>query len=171
MRVISTSQYFKIKFTQWTQNANGGGFQYERQEITSGGTLVGNLVLFTKTNYGSEVDVIVPGVLEITRGVQNGIYNIVSEGSWNGSVSPADTQWNSIYTEPNNGKNFSYNKIGNEFQDNTIGNDFGFGGSQAQGNVINDTFQNNTIGQFMYNNVIGNYFTNNTIGDNFEAES
>ena len=171
MRVTSTSQYFKIKFTQWTQNANGGGFQYTREELDSGGNIIGPVITFTKVNYGSEVDVIVPGVVEITRGNNGGIYNIVSEGSWDQNVSPADTEWNSIYTEPNNGENFSYNKIGNEFQNNTIGNNFGFGGSQNQGNVINEVFENNTIGQSMYNNVIGNYFINNTIGDNFESNT
>jgi hypothetical protein len=168
MRVISTSQYFRIKFTQWTQNANGGGFQYERQEMDSSGNTTGSTVVFTKTNYGSEVDVIVPGVLEITRGNQNGIYNVATEGSWNGSVSPDDTEWNSIYTEPNNGERFAYNTIGNNFFSNIIGSDFGYGSSQAQGNVIYDNFDSNVIGQFMYNNVIGNYFTNNTIGNNFE---
>jgi len=171
MRVISTSQYFKIKFTQWTQNANGGGFQYTREEIDSGGNIIGPVITFTKVNYGSEVDVIVPGVLEITRGNNGGIYNSFTEGSWNQNVSPADTEWNSIYTEPNNGQNFAYNKIGNNFNNNTIDNDFGSGGGQNQGNIINDVFENNTIGQFMYNNVIGNYFTNNTIGDNFENNS
>jgi hypothetical protein len=171
MRIISTSQYFKIKFTQWTQNANGGGFQYTREELDSGGNSLGPAITFTKVNYGSEIDVIVPSVLEIARDANGGIYNIISEVSWNGSVSPADTEWNSIYTEPNNGQNFAYNKIGSGFAQNVIGNDFGAGGGQAQGNVINDSFQFNTIGQFMYNNVIGNRFTNNTIGDNFENNS
>ena len=168
MRVISTSQYFTIKFTQWTQGANGGGFQYERQEIDSSGNTIGSSVIFTKTNNGSEVDVIVPGVVEITRGNQNGIYNAVSELAWNASVSPSGTTWNSIYTEPNNGERFAYNKIGNNFNNNTFGSDFGYSGNTQQGNVINDSFENNTIGKFMYNNVIGNYFTNNAIGDNFE---
>lgn len=167
MSVISTSQYFKIKFNQWTAGG-GGGFQYERQEIDSSGNNIGSSVIFTKTNNGSEVDVIVPGVVEITRGSQNGIYNVVTEGGWNSSVSPDNTEWNSIYTQSNNGERFGYNKIGNNFETNTIGSDFGYGGGQPYGNVINDGFQNNTIGQYMYNNVIGNYFTNNTIGDDFE---
>jgi hypothetical protein len=171
MRVISTSQYFKIKFIQWTEGGNGGGLQYERQEIDSNGNNIGSFVIFTKTNYGNEVDIVVPGVVEITRGNQNGIYNVVTEGSWNGSVSPDDTEWNSIYTEPNNGERFAYNTIGNNFFRNIIGSDFGYGFSQAQGNVIYDNFESNVIGQFMYNNVIGNYFTNNTIGDNFENNS
>jgi len=165
MRVISTSQYFKIKFTQWSLNSDG--FQYERQEIdSSGNTLSGN-ILFTKSNGGSEIDVIIPGVLEINRTSSQGIYNTITEGSWNGST-PGDTEWNSIYTQSNNGERFAYNKIGNNFYNNVIGSDFGFGGYQPQGNVINDNFENNTIGQFMYNNQIMNYFQNNTIGDYFE---
>jgi hypothetical protein len=168
MRVISTSQYFRIKFTQWTQNANGGGFRYERQEIDSNGNNIGSSVIFTKTNYGNEVDIVVPGVVEITRGNQNGIYNVVTEGSWNGSVSPDDTEWNSIYTVDNNGENFRYNKIGNYFYNNLFSNDFGYGGSQSQGNIINDNFENNIVGEYFYNNNIGNYFTNNTVGEYFQ---
>ena len=170
MRVISTSQYFKIKFTQWTQGGNGGGFQYERQEVDSNGNPQGAGVIFTKNNYNSEVDVVVPGVVELTRDNQGGLYNTITDtppfnNQWPG---PGDTEWNSIYTQSNNGERFAYNKIGSDFKYNTIGSDFGFGGSVAQGNVINDAFQYNTIGQFMYNNVIGNYFTNNTVGNEFE---
>jgi hypothetical protein len=166
MEVTSTSQYFKIKFTQWSTNDNG--FQYTREEIDSSGNSLGPVITFTLVNGGTDVDYIVPGDVEITRSGTDPIYNSFAEPGWDSSVSPSGTSWNSIYTEPNNGENFSYNKIGNGFAQNTIGNDFGSGGGQAQGNVINDFFQNNTIGQFMYNNVIGNYFTNNTIGDNFE---
>jgi hypothetical protein len=173
MRVNSTSQYFKFIFTQWTKNSVGSnGFQYIRTEIDSGGNALGPAVKFTKPNGSNLFDNVVPGTLEITRdsGV-SGIYNQKQEGSYDSGISPIDTEWNSIYTEPNNGQNFAYNKIGSTFSNNIIGNDFGFGGSQAQGNIINDTFENNTIGQFMYNNVIGNYFTDNTIGDNFENNS
>ncbi len=168
MRVISTSQYFKIKFIQWTEGGNGGGLQYEREEIDSNGNSIGPIVTFTKTNYGSEVDVIVPGILEITRGNNQGIYNTITEGSWNSGVSPEDTEWNSINTEPNNGRRFAYNKIGNSFRNNIIDNDFGYGGGNPEGNIINDNFEGNIIGEFMYNNVIGNYFRSNTIGSNFE---
>jgi len=170
MRVISTQQYFRIKFTQWTQGANGGGFRYERQEIDSNGNNIGSFVVFTKTNYGSEVDIIVPGVVELTRDSQGGLYNTITDTppffyQWPG---PGDTEWNSIYTQQNNGERFGYNKIGNNFIDNTIGSDFGYGDGNPYGNIINDNFENNTIGQFAYNNVIGNEFKGNTIGDNFE---
>jgi hypothetical protein len=172
MKVDSTSQYFKVKFTQWSKDGLGGGFQYVRTQIDSGGNEIGLPFKFTKVNYSSTFDNVVPGVLEIFRGDgDSGIFNQKQEGSYDYDVSPIDTEWNSIYTEPNNGKNFAYNKIGSGFAQNIIGNDFGFGGSQAQGNLINDSFTDNTIGQFMYNNVIGNYFTNNTIGDNFENNS
>jgi hypothetical protein len=170
MRVISTSQYFTIKFTQWTQGGNGGGFQYTRQEFDSNGNSQGNSIIFTKTNNGSEVDVIVPGVVELTRDSQGGLYNTITDtppfnNQWPG---PGDTEWNSIYTQPNNGERFAYNKIGNNFRNNTIGSDFGYGLGDPYGNIINDNFEDNTIGQYAYNNVIGNQFRDNTIGDNFE---
>lgn len=170
MRVISTSQYFRIKFTQWTQGGNGGGFQYERQELDSNGNTTGSTVVFTKTNYGSEVDVLVPGVVELTRDSQGGLYNTITDtppfnNQWPG---PGDTEWNSIYTQSNNGERFAYNKIGNNFRNNIIGSDFGYGGGDPYGNIINDNFENNTIGQYAYNNVIGNEFKDNTVGDNFE---
>jgi hypothetical protein len=179
MKIISTSQYFKIKFTQWTQSNGGGAFQYERQEIDSSGNNIGNSIIFNKTNGGSEVDIIVEGVVEITRGNSNGIYNIATEGSWNSSVSPQDTEWNSIYTQTNNGNNFRNNVIGNNFEDNTIGSYFGYDddGGQEKRNKIGDNFRNNTIVSTMYGNVIGNDFiensitantNNNVIGNNFE---
>lgn len=167
MRVISTSQYFKIKFTQWTQNNNGGGFQYIRTELDSNGNQIGPDITFTKPNYSLEFDIVVPGVLEIARGDNNGIYNRVSEINYTNS-SPADTEWNSIYTESINGKNFSYNTIGNVFQNNIIDNYFGSNDSNNYfGNSIGDFFNGNNIGAYMQNNVIGNYFDSNTVGDYF----
>jgi hypothetical protein len=168
MKVTSTSQYFKIKFNQWTIDGYGGGFEYERTEMDSLGNDIGPTVTFTKRNNVNDIDIIIPGVLEIARDFNGGIYNIATEVSWNSSVSPQDTEWNSVYTEPNNGVRFANNKIGDYFRNNKIDNDFGYGGSQEEGNIINDNFQDNTIGKFMYNNVIGNYFTNNLVGDNFE---
>ena len=188
MRVISTSQYFKIKFTQWTQNGNGGGFQYERQELDSNGNNIGSLITFIKTNNGSEVDIIVEGVVELTRDSQGGLYNTITDtppfnNQWPG---PGDTEWNSIYTQLNNGENFAYNtigdsfrnnvisdnfqynQIGNRFEDNSIGEGFGFGGTQAQGNRIGNYFVENSIGEYFYNNVIPDNFANNTIDDYFQ---
>lgn len=177
-----SNEYHKVIFTQWTQNNNGGGFQYTRELIypTSG-----PVITFTKTNYGSEVDVIVPGVLEITRGNNNQIYNIAVEPNAGGG-SPQGTQWNSEYTTQLSGDNFiqnkignyfannitqqrfGYNKIGNNFYNNNIASDFGYGGGNDYGNVIGENFNNNTIGEYCYNNQISNYFFSNTIGDYFQ---
>jgi hypothetical protein len=68
---------------------------------TSEPRLFGEVVTFTKTDFGDEVDVIIPGVLEITRGNNKGIYNSVSETTYDdsGYTSPADTQWASCRTE------------------------------------------------------------------------
>lgn len=54
-------------------------------------------ITFTKTDYGSEVDEIIPGVLEITRGNNQGIYNAALEVSFDNDdyTSPANTLWNS----------------------------------------------------------------------------
>ena len=173
MRVISTSQYFKIKFTKWTQGANGGGFQYERQEINSNGNNIGNSIIFTKTNGGSEVDIIVEGVVELTRDSQGGLYNTITDTPPfnNGWPGPSDTEWNSIYTQENNGRRFVYNKIGNQFRDNEIGSYFGYDDDEndenENGNKIGDNFKDNTILSTMYGNIIGNNFDSNEITNDF----
>jgi len=182
----STNQYFKIKFNEWTQNAEGGGFAYERTEIDRSGTVIGSTVTFIKNDYTSSVDIIVSGSLELTRGNQNGIYNIAEEEDYENGVSPIGTVWNSVYTADNInysfnnnsiqnnfnnneiGPNFAYNQIRNDFNNNTIGDDFGFGGGNHRGNVIGNHFNNNTIGEYFYDNNIGDNFEFNTVGDYFQ---
>jgi hypothetical protein len=105
------NQYWAIQFSQWTQNNNGGGFAYTRQLIESG-TYSGSVITFTHSNYGSEVDIIVPGVLEITRGENGPIYNSAVEIESNGR-NPQGTLWNSTYL-------LSYNKV-NHYLFNTEG--------------------------------------------------
>ena len=105
MKVTSTNEYHKVKFTQWTDGGNGGGFSYERQLVYP---TMGSIISFTKSDYGNEVDVIIPGVLEITRGNQQGIYNSATEGSFNSSVSPSGTQWNTPYRTLNGFNNTVY---------------------------------------------------------------
>jgi len=63
-----------------------------------------NLVIFTKTNFRTEVDVIIPGQLELTRGNNKGLFNIAVESSYDNdlNIAPADTEWNSYYTDSNN---------------------------------------------------------------------
>ncbi len=182
----STNQYFKIKFNSWTQGGDGGGFAYERTEIDASGNLIGDTITFVKNDYTSSVDIIISGSLEITRGNQNGIYNLAVEENYLNGVSPAGTVWNSVYTANNInysfnnnsiqnnfynneiGPNFAYNQIRNDFNNNTIGDDFGFGGGNHRGNVIGNNFNNNTIGEYFYDNNIGDNFEYNTIGDYFQ---
>jgi hypothetical protein len=95
MKETTTNRYWKVKFISWAQNNNGGGFSYERTEIDLSGVEIGPLVEFTKTNFGSEVDVIIEGVLEITRGNNGPIYNSAVESSSNRNISPSGTLWNS----------------------------------------------------------------------------
>jgi len=48
-------------------------------------------------------DIIIPGLLEITRSDNGGgIYNIAQESNFNGSVSPANTEWTTQYLDPAN---------------------------------------------------------------------
>ena len=177
------NEYHRVIFTQWTQGG-GGGFSYQRTKVypTSGPT-----VYFTKSNYSSEVDVIVSGSLEITRGNGGGIYNAAVQGGWNNNA-PQGTQWNSIYTQSNNnnganfqnnvignyyssnqiGTNFRYNSIGDNFTDNTIKEGFGFGYNSSQGNVIGNYCYANNIGEYFYNNRIADGFYSNTIGNYFQ---
>lgn len=66
---------------------------------------LGEVVNFVATNFGNEVDVINAGVLEITRGDTQGIFNQATETAFNNppnpiTVSPEGTLWNSVYTDP-----------------------------------------------------------------------
>jgi hypothetical protein len=66
---------------------------------------VGPKVSFVKSNYADPTttkDVIIPDVLEITRGVNGGIYNIAVENSFNSNVSPLNTEWNTQFVDPDN---------------------------------------------------------------------
>ena len=171
-------EYHIVKFTQWTQNANGGGFSYERTKVYP---TAETTVYFTKTNYGNQVDVIVEGSLEITRGNQNGIYNAAVQGGWNNNA-PQGTLWNSIYTESNSGNNFEDNTIGNEFKGNYIRGEFqlnsvdsSVGGNQFSGNTYsnnigNTTFANDFLGN-VSNNSWGNNFHDNNIDTSFNDNS
>jgi hypothetical protein len=63
---------------------------------------IGETVSFVKPDdaaYEVVKDVIIPGELEITRGNNQGIFNIAVEASYNNSA-PANTYWCSQYTDP-----------------------------------------------------------------------
>jgi hypothetical protein len=186
-------EYHKVKFTEWWQGCCNGGFSYERTKVYPS---VESTVYFTRTNSGQEIDVIVAGRLEIAR-ESGGIYNAAKEGSFDSNVSPIDTDWNSIYTQNNNGNGFEDNIIGNEFKGNlmlnnflsnnvksyVVGNQFSGGvysnqiGSYTlvnnflgtvEGNIWVNSFYNNVIGLNFYNNTFRNNIDNNTIANDFQ---
>jgi hypothetical protein len=178
--LTSYDEYHKVKFTQWTQGGNGGGFSYERTKVypTSGST-----VYFTKINYQSTVDVIIEGRLEITRGNNDAIYNIAAEDAFSNDT-PYGTLWNSIYTQGD--FEFSDNEIKNEFKGNyildsfdtnKIGNAFGDDDEFFSANMISGPFINNTIGtvfisndvNYFYSNKIGSFFIDNNIDNDFSS--
>lgn len=142
------NEYYSFVFTKWTQGGNGGGFKYSRQLIYPS---FGPTVVFERPDYSaSTIDVIIPGVLEIKRDDNGGgIYNVAVEGSFNSSVSPTNTTWNSYFTTSNNGSNFVRNRIGDECYGNEI---------------IGSNFSLNDISNlFRYNENIGNDFRKNII--------
>lgn len=86
MHDIVDDKYYTVQFTSWTQNGNGGGFSYVRQEINRSH-------YFIHTANGSEVDDISPDV-GITRDSNGFVYNPYTEGGWDYQVSPEGTLWN-----------------------------------------------------------------------------
>lgn len=56
----------------------------------------GAIVSYTHPDYTelTNIDIIISGQLELTRGNANGIYNIAVESAWSNSVSPSGTEWN-----------------------------------------------------------------------------
>jgi hypothetical protein len=77
-------------------NENFADTEFSHIELTNTEvSFVGTLFTFTKTNYGSEVDYIDEG-LAITRGDDQGIYNITVEPEYDRDtrISPANTEWN-----------------------------------------------------------------------------
>lgn len=85
------------------------------------------LLTFTKTDYGTEVDALIPGVLEITRGVNQGIYNAATEGGWDtlDTDSPDGTEWAVGWADPCGvaSKTYAtfYNAVGGQLGNNVVG--------------------------------------------------
>lgn len=64
---------------------------------------IGPKVSFRKSTGKTNRDIIIPGLLEITRGNNGGgIYNAAVESSFNGGISPENTTWNTQYTTDTN---------------------------------------------------------------------
>ena len=65
---------------------------------------VGPKVSFKKENYADPIksrDVVIPGVLEIARGNDGGLYNTVFQQNY-GNNGPLNTEWNTQYVDPAN---------------------------------------------------------------------
>lgn len=77
-----------------TYDGGNGGWRLAVKNPEGGTPNYGPEVSFTATNYGSEVDVIIPGQLEITRNNQQGIYNSAVESYYSRYQSPTNTVWN-----------------------------------------------------------------------------
>lgn len=85
MFVPATNKYYKIKFTSWTQNANGGGFSYIRQELNTN-------YYFNRLDNVFTIDTIDQDI-QIARNENGWIYNPVFETEHNEN-SPTGTLWN-----------------------------------------------------------------------------
>ena len=96
-RHTPTGRMWIIKFTEWTQGGNGGGFAYDRYEIFP------QTQFYRPTQEPLIVDKISEGLI-IKRDNNRGIYNAVLEDQYddNGNTSPKGTEWNSIYTDSSN---------------------------------------------------------------------
>lgn len=102
------------------------------------------LVTFTKTDYGTEVDQIEPGVVQITRGNSQGLFNDVSDLSYfNGA--PTGTEWNSVYTD---GVNYGWGDLTN-LKDRVYGNWNNVHGAAAGDNLTNlETVMRTAAGKY-----------------------
>jgi hypothetical protein len=172
--LTSYDEYHKVKFTQWTQYNNGGGFSYERTKVYPTG---GPTIYFTKINYQPKVDVIIEDRLEITRENNQAIYNAAVDNGWSNNT-PYGTQWNSIYTQTD--FSFENNDIQDKFKGNYIlegfySNSIGYGFSN---NELSTDFSSNITATYVYDNnfygsaylnEIGDFFEGNNIGDEFNS--
>jgi hypothetical protein len=89
---IQDNKYYRIKFLSWTQNEGGGGLSYTRQEIDSTGQVIGELITFSKENYGTNVDV-VSQYLTLKRGDNQGLFNYTVAGDYRSEQPPSTHLW------------------------------------------------------------------------------
>jgi len=98
--LIPDDEYHKFSFSGWTSGGNGGGFSYTRELIP---TPASTWTAFTKPNSGDTATYKdeLSSYLHITRDLQKGIYNSVSEVEFdnNNYLSPSGSSWNSSYTD------------------------------------------------------------------------
>lgn len=83
-----------IKFTEWTQGGDGGGFAYDRYELYA------ETYFYRPPLSNAIVDVVSEGLV-LKRDNNRGIYNAVLETRYDNKCdkSPLGTEWNSVYTD------------------------------------------------------------------------
>jgi len=75
--------------------ANGGWALSIKAPSAGNSPTSGNTISFSHTDNGGEVDIIIPGVLELTRNrFKNSLYNRVEENDSTTGTSPSNTLWN-----------------------------------------------------------------------------
>jgi hypothetical protein len=101
MRDIVNNKYYKIDFTVWGNTSIGAPVSYTRQQIDgTTGEDIGPLITFTKAG-GADPFLVYDDIdtgLKISRGSNQGIFNIEAENGWqdntNWTYSPLGTVWN-----------------------------------------------------------------------------
>lgn len=92
---ISTDNYYKIQFTNWQTGFGADAFAYRRQLVTP--TMDSPVIAFTHSAMSNTIDVIEPGVLELTRTAFGTLKNSAVQ-SYNFSSGPLGTLWNSTFS-------------------------------------------------------------------------
>lgn len=82
-------------------------FNYQNPNIVAG-----PFVTFTKPDYGTQVDEVIPGILVLKRANNRGIYNTILESIFDRDdyTSPLNTEWNSIH---NDSVNYGWSNLNN----------------------------------------------------------
>lgn len=101
MKDVVNNKYYKIDFTVWGNTNSGAPVSYTRQQIDGiTGNDIGSLITFVKPG-GADPFLVYDDIdtgLKISRGSNQGIFNIEEESGWqdnsNWEVSPLGTVWN-----------------------------------------------------------------------------
>ena len=98
-------------------------------------------VTFTKSDYGSEVDVIIPGELELTRGEQHALYNAAYQTGYTVSSSvapqnPTNTEWAVGWDDECNVESKTFTNLSELFDDTSVYPQRGLGANITQHDVV-----------------------------------
>jgi hypothetical protein len=95
LHIIPDDRWFDVEFLSWTEDGYGGGFAYNRTEVSPPGTFSG--IYFSKPDYTDpflpENQDWITDTVWITRNDSLGLFNAYSEAMYIYSISPANTEW------------------------------------------------------------------------------